>query len=129
MPFASAALTLDVKMPVPITVACGLPPRLSTYRAAISPALRREPETIAAMVSSVCSLVLATTSGGMSRSSVLATYSQSAVVIGEIGASEAGSSASAAGLAAGELATWALDGLAAIAFDRMAAPLALISQR
>src|SRR5262249_12797046 len=80
------------------------------------------------MVSRVCSLVLATTSGGMSRSRVLATYSQSAVVTGEIGWSAAGSSASAV-FEADAPATCSTDGAAAIAFDRIAAPLALISQR
>src|SRR5215471_3050520 len=95
----------------------------------MAPALSREPDTIAAMVSSVCSLVLATTSGGISRSRVLATYSQSVVVMGEIGSSTAGSSTSAAAFTPGAAATCAWDDPLASAFDKIAAPLALMSQR
>ena len=113
---------------VPITVACGLPPRLSTYFAAIRPALSREPETIAAMVSSVCSLVFSTTSAGMSRLSAPATYSVSATVTGDGGPSAAGSSGSAAAFAAGPAAPCAC-ACAPIALETIAAPPALSSQR
>jgi hypothetical protein len=69
------------------------------------------------------------TSGGISRSRVSATYLQSVVVMGEIGSSAAGSSAAAAAFTPGAAATCAWVDPLASAFDKIAAPLALMSQR
>ena len=52
MPFASAALAAAVTIGLPITLASRTPPSVFTYAMAFFPGARRDPETIAAIVSS-----------------------------------------------------------------------------
>ena len=64
MPLASAALTAVVTMRVPMTHASFVPPSVFTNEIAFRPGSSREPDTIAAIVSSTWCLVFSTTAGG-----------------------------------------------------------------
>jgi hypothetical protein len=64
MPFACAALTALVTIREPITVASGVPPWVLMNEIAFSPGSRRDPDTMAAIVSSTWCLVFSFTGFG-----------------------------------------------------------------
>ena len=72
MPLARAALTALVRVPVVRMVASGVPPIAVTYSIARRPGSSGAPETIAAIVSSRCSLARSSTSAGSVRRGVAA---------------------------------------------------------
>ena len=65
MPLASAACSAVVTNLLPMTTDCLAPPSVLMYEIAARPGGRREPEIMAAMVSSIWCLVRSTTSLGM----------------------------------------------------------------
>ena len=71
-PLPMAALMAVVTTSEPMSCASGVPPWARRKAMASSPGLRREPETMAAMVSRMWCFVFSATSGGRGRRSASA---------------------------------------------------------
>ena len=83
--FANAAFAAAVTMRLPATQASLTPPSVPTNSIAFLPGASREPESMAAMVSSTWCLVFSATGGGSGRRSADAMYRLSSRITGEIG--------------------------------------------
>src|SRR5713226_362347 len=83
MPFASAAFAAAVTMRLPATPASFAPPRVLANEIAFFPGASREPDTIAAMVSSRWCLVFSATSGGSGLRKARAMYALKRCMTGE----------------------------------------------
>src|SRR5216117_1611690 len=83
MPFASAALAAVVTMRLPVTQASLAPPSERTKEIAFFPGASREPDSIAAIVSSRWCLVFSATGGGSGRRKAPAMYALKRCMTGE----------------------------------------------
>ncbi len=83
MPFASAAFAAAVTMRLPTTPASFAPPRVLANEIAFFPGASREPDTIAAIVSSRWCLVFSATGGGSGRRKAPAMYALKRCMTGE----------------------------------------------
>ena len=84
MPLANAALAADVRTRLPKTVASLLPPSVLVYEMACWPGNNREPDTMAAMVSSRCCLVFSATAAGNGLRNAPAIYPLNFCISGEM---------------------------------------------
>ena len=83
MPFANAAFAALVVMRLPTTQASLTPPSVRTNEIAIFPGASREPDSMAAIVSSTWCLVFSATGAGSGLRSAEAMYRLSSRITGE----------------------------------------------